>query len=63
MGHLAGCSCRTEAFDSRSEIGERLLGLLDKATARGISNDRVWLQGDIQSPEIDFRFTPESGRN
>jgi hypothetical protein len=54
MGHLAGCSCRTEAFDSRSEIGERLLGLLDKATARGISNDRVWLRLSKKSEPIDF---------
>ncbi len=24
------------------------------------ANFRLWLQGDIQSPEIDFRFTPRS---
>jgi len=23
----------------------------------------LWLQADIQSPEIDFRFAPESGRS
>ncbi len=27
------------------------------------SNVRVWLQADIQSPEIDFRFSPKSGRS
>ncbi len=26
-------------------------------------NDRLWLQGDIQSPEIDFRLTPNSGHS
>jgi hypothetical protein len=26
------------------------------------TNDRFWLKGDIQRPEIDFRFAPESGR-
>jgi hypothetical protein len=23
----------------------------------------LWLQGDIQSPEIDFRFTPNNGHS
>ncbi len=23
----------------------------------------LWLQGDIEPPEIDFRFTPESGHS
>ncbi len=27
------------------------------------SNVRIWLQADLQSPEIDFRFTPESGHS
>ncbi len=27
------------------------------------SNGRLWLQGDIQSPEIDFRFTPNNGHS
>ena len=26
------------------------------------SNVQSWLQGDIQSPEIDFRFAPNIGR-
>ncbi len=25
------------------------------------SNDRLWLQADIQSPKIEVSFTPESG--
>jgi len=24
---------------------------------------RLWLQGDIQSPKIDFRLTPNSGHS
>jgi len=24
---------------------------------------RLWLQADIQSPEIDFRFTPKTGHS
>ncbi len=27
------------------------------------SNFRLWLKADIQSPEIDFRFTPKSGHS
>ena len=27
------------------------------------SNVRLWLQPDLRSPEIDFCFTPESGRS
>jgi hypothetical protein len=27
----------------------------------GAARVRSWLQGDIQSPEIDFRFAPKSG--
>ncbi len=26
------------------------------------SNVRVWLKADLQPPEIDFRFAPESRR-
>jgi len=26
-------------------------------------HDRFWLQADIQSPEIDFRFTPSNGHS
>ncbi len=28
---------------------------------RGL-NVSSWLKGDMEPPEIDFRFTPESGR-
>ncbi len=27
------------------------------------SNFRLWLQADIQSPKIDFCFTPNNGRS
>jgi len=28
-----------------------------------ISNGRLWLQADIQSPEIEVRFTPNTGHS
>ena len=29
---------------------------------RGAARVRLWLQADLQSPEIDFRFAPDSRR-
>ncbi len=33
------------------------------STSSGSTDFSFWLQADIQSPEIDFRFTPKSGHS
>ncbi len=33
------------------------------APTTGVVDFRFWLQADIQSPEIDFRFAPKSGHS
>jgi len=40
-----------------------LLLMLWSAPATGIANVVLWLQGDLQPPEIDFRSSPNNGHS
>ncbi len=51
------------AFDAMNCDPQQRLNLQKCGIVRRVGNVRVWLQADIQSPEIDFRFTPRSGHS
>ncbi len=38
-------------------------GLATTASSAGIANFRIWLQADLQPPEIDFRSSPSFGHS
>ncbi len=46
---------------ARTGIGREFA--ITKRRLKNITNFRFWLQADIQSPEIDFRFAPKSGHS
>ena len=65
------CACRARSAMSvscvgvilqRAAPGSRILRLPDRHLARA-AKVRFWLQADLQSPEIDFRLTPNSGHS
>jgi hypothetical protein len=61
-----------ESKNFLNECAERMINAADACAGHGrngvgspsifqaSSQDRLWRQGDIRRPEIDFRFAPES---
>ncbi len=37
--------------------------MISNSTLSSFAHFRFWLQGDIQSPKIDFRFAPNNGHS